>query len=197
MLNKEAVVSSDRSFRPSTLAIHAGAPRDLHANSILFPMHQTTAYVQEAVGVHKGHTYSRTSNPTADALEQTIAALEGTPATLCFRSGMAAITTLCLSLLKSGDHVIISEVVYGGTIRLFRQVLGGLGIQYSFVDTSIPAAVDAAITPATRACSSHSRSTDATRKRKRASSTDDAPLLTVRQLAQTRGNGGIQTVGSS
>ena len=143
-------MSSDRSFRPSTLAIHAGAPRDSHANSILFPIHQTTAYVQEAVGVHKGHTYSRTSNPTVDALEQTIAALEGTPATLCFRSGMAAITTLCLSLLKSGDHVIISEVVYGGTIRLFRQVLGGLGIQYSFVDTSIPAAVDAAITPATR-----------------------------------------------
>jgi cystathionine gamma-lyase len=109
-------VSSDRSFRPSTLAIHAGAPRDLQASSILFPIHQTTAYVQEAVGVHKGHTYSRTSNPTVDALEQTIAALEGTPATLCFRSGMAAITTLCLSLLKSGDHVIISEVVYGGTI---------------------------------------------------------------------------------
>ena len=136
-------MSSDRSFRPSTLAIHAGAPRDLHANSILFPIHQTTAYVQEGVGVHKGHTYSRTSNPTVDALEQTIAALE-----------MAAITTLCLSLLKSGDHVIISEVVYGGTIRLFRQVLGGLGIEYSFVDTSNPAAVEAAITPATRACSS-------------------------------------------
>ena len=94
-------MSSDRSFRPSTLAIHAGAPRDLHASSILFPIHQTTAYVQEAVGVHKGHSYSRTSNPTVDALEQTIAALEGTPATLCFRSGMAAITTLCLSLLKS------------------------------------------------------------------------------------------------
>ena len=119
-------MSSDRSFRPSTLAIHAGAPRDLHASSILLPIHQTTAYVQKAVGVHKGRTYSRTSNPTVDALEQTIAAFEGTPATLCFRSGMAAITTLCLSLLKSGDHVIISEVVYRGTIRLFRQVLGGL-----------------------------------------------------------------------
>ena len=143
-------MSSNRNFHTSTLAIHAGAPRDLHANSILFPIHQTTAYVQEAVGVHKGHTYSRTSNPTVDALEQTIAVLEGTQATLCFRSGMAAITTLCLSLLKSGDHVIISEVVYGGTVRLFRQVLGELGIQHSFVDTSIPATVDAAITPSTR-----------------------------------------------
>jgi O-acetylhomoserine/O-acetylserine sulfhydrylase-like pyridoxal-dependent enzyme len=80
-------VSSNRNFRPSTLAIHAGAPRDLHANSILFPIHQATAYVQEAVGVHKGHTYSRTSNPTVDALEQTIAALEGTSGNPVFSFG--------------------------------------------------------------------------------------------------------------
>ena len=112
-------------YHPSTLAIHAGAARDSHANSIVFPIHRTTAYIQEAVGVHKGHTYSRTSNPTVDALEQTIAALEGTPASLCFRTEMAAITTPCLSLLKSGDHGIISDVVYGGTVRLFTQVLVG------------------------------------------------------------------------
>jgi cystathionine beta-lyase/cystathionine gamma-synthase len=106
--------------------------------------------VQQAVGVHKGFTYSRAANPTVDALERALAALEGTPATVCFATGMAAITTLFLSLLKSGDHVVISEVVYGGTVRLCQQLLSGLGIEHSLVDASRAELVEQAITPRTK-----------------------------------------------
>ena len=107
-------------------------------------------FVHDAVGVDKGFSYSRVSNPTVAMLEEVIGALEGTPAAVCFRTGMAAESTLFLSLLKTGDHVIISEVVYGGTMRLFRELLEGLGVHASFVDTSVAENVEAAITPATR-----------------------------------------------
>jgi cystathionine beta-lyase/cystathionine gamma-synthase len=102
------------------------------------------------VGVDKGFSYSRVSNPTVDALEKAIGALEGTPPAACFRTGMAAVTTLFLSVLRSGDHAVISDVVYGGTMRLFREILEGLGIAASFVDSSDPANVEAAITSSTR-----------------------------------------------
>jgi cystathionine beta-lyase/cystathionine gamma-synthase len=137
-------------LQDSTVAIHGGRSLDSHASSILFPLYQTSTFVHDAVGVDKGFSYSRVSNPTVDALEKAIGALEGTPPAVCFRTGMAAITTLLLSVLKSGDHVVISDVVYGGTMRLFREVLDHLGITASFVDTSDVANVEAAITPATR-----------------------------------------------
>ena len=136
--------------KPATLAIHGGRSLDSHANSILFPLYQTSTFVHEAVGVDKGFSYSRVANPTLDALERAIGALEGTPPAVCFRTGMAAVTTLFLSLLKSGDHAVLSDVVYGGTMRLFREVLDNLGVSASFVDTSDPALVEAAITPSTR-----------------------------------------------
>ncbi|HVZ17342.1 MAG TPA: aminotransferase class I/II-fold pyridoxal phosphate-dependent enzyme, partial [Terriglobales bacterium] len=137
-------------LKVSTVAIHGGRSLDSHASSILFPLYQTSTFVHDAVGVDKGFSYSRVSNPTVDALEKAIGALEGTPPAVCFRTGMAAVTTLFLSLLKSGDHVVLSDVVYGGTMRLFREVLDHLGISASFVDTSDPANVEAAITAATR-----------------------------------------------
>jgi cystathionine gamma-lyase len=137
-------------FQPSTLAIHTNRAYEYQSNSILFPVHQTATYIHESVGVTKGYGYSRGANPTVNALEQAISALEGTATAICFRSGMAAITTLCLGVLKAGDHVVLSEVIYGGTVRLFQQVLGSFQVEYSFVDTSTPSAVEAAIGPNTR-----------------------------------------------
>jgi cystathionine beta-lyase/cystathionine gamma-synthase len=144
------IALSTQDLHDSTVAIHGGRTLDSHASSILFPLYQTSTFVHDAVGVDKGFSYSRVSNPTVDALEKAIGALEATPPAVCFRTGMAAVTTLFLSVLKSGDHAVLSDVVYGGTMRLFREVLDSLGITSSFVDTSDPANVEAAITPATR-----------------------------------------------
>jgi cystathionine beta-lyase/cystathionine gamma-synthase len=134
----------------ATVAIHGGRSLDSHASSLLFPLYQTGTFVHDAVGVDKGFSYSRVSNPTVDALERSIGALEGTAPAVCFRTGMAAESTLFFSVLKAGEHAILSEVTYGGTIRLFREILEPLGVHASFVDTSDPANVEAAITPQTR-----------------------------------------------
>jgi cystathionine gamma-lyase len=147
---------SDKSFRqpatlrPATLAIHTNRAYETLSNSILFPIHQTATYIHDTVGVTKGYGYSRGANPTVNALEQAIAALEGTESAICFRSGMAAITTLCLALLKAGDHVILSDVIYGGTSRLFQQVLGNFGVEYSFIEAADLEAVARSIRPTTR-----------------------------------------------
>ncbi|MBV9434901.1 MAG: aminotransferase class I/II-fold pyridoxal phosphate-dependent enzyme [Acidobacteria bacterium] len=133
----------------TTRTIHGTLPPDPATGAILTPIYQSTTYVQEAVGVHKGFTYSRAANPTVSALEDVLGELEGAP-TLCFSTGMAAITTLFLSLLRHGDHVVISDVVYGGTVRLYRQILEGVGIRASFVDTSDVRNVSAAIEPRTK-----------------------------------------------
>lgn len=137
-------------FEPSTLAIHTNRAYEYQSNSILFPIHLTATYIHESVGVTKGYGYSRGANPTVNALEQAISALEGTEHALCFRSGMGAISTLCLALLKAGDHVILSEVIYGGTVRLFQQVLKNFAIEFDFVDTAKPEEVEKAIKPNTR-----------------------------------------------
>jgi cystathionine beta-lyase/cystathionine gamma-synthase len=141
---------STQDLKIPTIAIRGGRTLDSHASSILFPLYQTSTFVHDAVGVDKGFSYSRVANPTVDALEKAIGALEGTPPAVCFRTGMAAVTTLFLSILKSGDHAVVSDVVYGGTMRLFREVLDNLGITVSFVDSSDPNNVEAAITPSTR-----------------------------------------------
>src|SRR5687767_10546548 len=132
-----------RSTRLSTRAVHGGLGPDPTTGAILTPIVQSTTYVHDAVGVHKGHTYSRASNPTVASLEACLGGLEDAPPAVCFATGLAAETTLFLSLLKSGDHAIVSDVVYGGTVRLFQQLLSGLGIRASFVDTSSPEAVAA------------------------------------------------------
>ncbi len=141
---------STKSFREATIAIRGGRALDSHASSILFPLYQTGNFVHDAVGVDKGYSYSRVSNPTVDALEGSLAALEGTPSAVSFRTGMAAITTLCFSLLRSGDHAILSDVIYGGTMRLFREVLNPLGIHGDFIDTSNTVNIEASIRPETR-----------------------------------------------
>ena len=137
-------------LRPATLAIHTNRVYETMSNSILFPIYQTATYIHDTVGVTKGYGYSRGENPTVNALERAIAALEGTTTALCFRSGMAAISTLCLALLKAGDHVILADVIYGGTSRLFQQVLGNFGIDYSFVDIANFEEVERSIRPTSR-----------------------------------------------
>jgi cystathionine beta-lyase/cystathionine gamma-synthase len=134
----------------ATVAIHGGRSLDSHASSLLFPLYQTGTFVHDAVGVDKGFSYSRVSNPTVDALERAIGALEGTAPAVCFRTGMAAESALFFSVLRGGEHAILSEVTYGGTIRLFREILEPLGVHATFVDTADPANVEAAITPQTR-----------------------------------------------
>jgi len=146
----EVELSSNSSFQIPTLAVHGGLLPEGHASSVVFPLFQTATFAQQEVGVTKGHSYSRVSNPTVEALERAIGALEGTPPAVCFRSGMAAETALFLSILKAGDHAIVSDVVYGGTVRLFHEVLNGLSVSHSSVDTSNPELVERAITTATR-----------------------------------------------
>lgn len=141
---------SSGNFQIPTLAVHGGVSPESHAGSVVFPVFQTATFAQAEVGVTKGHSYSRVSNPTVEALEHAIGALEGTPPAVCFRTGMAAETALFLSVLKAGDHAIISDVVYGGTVRLFHEVLNGLGVSHTSVDTASPELVKRAILPATR-----------------------------------------------
>jgi cystathionine beta-lyase/cystathionine gamma-synthase len=133
-----------------TTAARGGVAPDPTTGAVLTPIYQSTTYHQQAVGVHKGFTYSRAANPTVSALEAALGALEDTPPAVCFASGMAAISTLFLSILQSGDHVIVSDVVYGGTVRFFQQVLSQFGVSASFVDTSDPSAAALAIQPNTR-----------------------------------------------
>jgi cystathionine beta-lyase/cystathionine gamma-synthase len=141
------------SFSPdlySTTAVRGGVTPDPATGAVLTPIYQSTTYHQQAVGVHKGFTYSRAANPTVSALEAALGALEDTPPAVCFATGMAAISTLFLAILKSGDHVVVSDVVYGGTVRLFQQVLSNFQVEAWFVDTSNPSAVEQAIKANTR-----------------------------------------------
>src|SRR5689334_3964845 len=141
------------SFSPdqfSTTAVRGGFAPDPATAPVVTPIYQTAPYQQSAVGVHKGFTYSRAANPTVSALESALGALEDAPPAVCFSTGMAAITTLALAILKAGDHVVISDVVYGGTVRLFQQVLANFGVTASFVDTSDLQCVTAALQPNTK-----------------------------------------------
>jgi len=134
----------------ATRAIHAGQAPDPATGAVIVPIYQTSTFAQESVGVHKGYDYARSGNPTRTALETALAALEGGTHGICFASGLAAETTIALALLKSGDHVLCGDDVYGGTYRLFKRVLEDKGIVTSFVDTSDIAQVAAALRPATR-----------------------------------------------
>jgi cystathionine beta-lyase/cystathionine gamma-synthase len=135
--------------RFSTICIHAGQEPDPTTGAIITPIYQTSTYVQEEVGLHKGYEYARTQNPTRFALEKNLAAIEGGKAAYAFASGMAAIGAIT-SMLKSGDHMVVTDNTYGGTFRLFERVLRQYQLSFSYVDTSQPDAIEAAITPATR-----------------------------------------------
>jgi len=133
----------------STDAIHAGQESDPTTGAVSVPIYQTSTYEMAELGVTRGYDYARTINPTRSALERSIAALEKGQRGFAFASGMAAINAV-FSMLSTGDHVVISENVYGGTFRLINGVLKNFGLSFSFVDTSDLANVEKAMTPHTR-----------------------------------------------
>ena len=129
--------------RFSTICIHAGQEPDPSTGAIITPIFQTSTYVQEELGKHKGFEYARTQNPTRLALEKNLAAIEGGVAAYAYASGMAAIDAIT-TLLQAGDHVIVTDNTYGGTFRLFDKVLRKYGLEFSYVDTSRPELVEGA-----------------------------------------------------
>ena len=134
----------------ATRAIHAGQSPDPTTGAIMTPIYATSTYVQEAPGEHKGFEYSRSHNPTRFALEDCVADLENGAAGFAFASGLAAMGTI-LELLDSGDHVIAMDDLYGGSYRLFENVRRrSAGLEFSFVDLSDPANLEAALTPKTK-----------------------------------------------
>lgn len=128
-----ALAKRKRGF--ATRAIHDGQAPDPRTGAVTVPIYQTSTYAQRSPGVHKGYDYSRTDNPTRTALQEAIASLEGGRYGLAFSSGMGAATTLMLSL-KKGDHIVSARDVYGGTYRLFENVMRPFGLTFTFVETS-------------------------------------------------------------
>jgi cystathionine beta-lyase/cystathionine gamma-synthase len=135
--------------RFETICLHAGQEPDPATGAIITPIYQTSTYVQDALGEHKGFEYARTQNPTRLAVERNLAAIEMGVEAFAFASGMAAINAIA-SLLQSGDHVIVSDNVYGGTFRLFERVLTRYRLTFTYVDTADIEATDRAFTPTTR-----------------------------------------------
>lgn len=133
----------------ATRAIHDGQEPDQQTGAVNVPIYLTSTYQQEAIGKNKGHEYARLTNPTRDALEESLCSLEGGTSAHAFASGMAAITALC-TMMKAGDHVVCSDNVYGGTARLFDKVMANYGLTFTYVDSSVAQNVAAAITPATK-----------------------------------------------
>ncbi len=127
----------------ATDCIHAGQEPDPTTGAVAVPIYQTSTYVQQGIGQHKGYEYGRTHNPTRRALEKNLAALEKGSDAYCYASGMAA-TNAVLSLIKPGQRVVVSDNVYGGTHRLFTKVLAHYGVEFAFLDASDPAAFAAA-----------------------------------------------------
>jgi cystathionine beta-lyase/cystathionine gamma-synthase len=125
----------------ATDCIHAGQEPDPTTGAIITPIYQTSTYVQEGLGRHKGYEYARTQNPTRRALEKNLAALEGGADAYCYASGMAA-THAVLSLVRAGQRVVVSDNVYGGTHRLFTKVMGRYQVEFAFLEASDAAAFD-------------------------------------------------------
>ena len=140
---------TDEKWDFATRAIHAGQPPDPTTGAIMTPVYLTSTFVQETPGVHKGYEYARTSNPTRTALQDNLASLEGGRFGLALASGLAAEHTV-LHLLATGDHVVASRDLYGGTYRLLTEVWQQLGVTCSFVDTSRADDIAAAIRPTTK-----------------------------------------------
>ena len=135
--------------RFSTICVHAGQEPDPSTGAIITPIYQTSTYVQEALGKHKGYEYARTQNPTRAALEGNLAAIEGGKAAFAFASGMAA-TGAVMTLLQAGDHVIVTDNTYGGTYRLFERVLRKYQLDFTYVDTSKLGDIRRAMQPSTK-----------------------------------------------
>ncbi|USY57216.1 bifunctional cystathionine gamma-lyase/homocysteine desulfhydrase [Bacillus sp. 1780r2a1] len=137
-------------MKRKTQLIHGGIAGDQHTGAVSVPIYQVSTYKQEEVGKHKGYEYSRTGNPTRHALEELIKDLEGGEAGFAFGSGMAAVTAVMM-LFNSGDHVILTDDVYGGTYRVITKVLNRIGIEATFVDTSNVANIEKEIKENTKA----------------------------------------------
>jgi len=133
-----------------TDAIHAGQEPDPTTGAVTIPIYQTSTYVQEGLGKHKGFEYARTQNPTRTALEKNMAVLEAGCAGYAFASGMAAITAVTQLLLKQDDHAVCTENVYGGTFRLFDKIVKNYGVEFTYVDTSNLGDLERAMRPNTR-----------------------------------------------
>ena len=136
-------------MRFETLAIHAGERPDKAYGAVSVPIYQTSTFAFEDLGKHSGYDYSRTANPPRKVLENTIAQLEGGKAGFAFATGMAAETTV-IHLLKAGDHVISGDDVYGGTYRLFQEVMPNFGVEFTFLRMNDRAKIEAAIKPNTK-----------------------------------------------
>ncbi len=144
------IFETDLRDGPSTRAIHAGQRPDAVSGAIMTPLYLTSTYVHEEFGVHRGYEYARGKNPTREALERNVAALEGGTHGFAFGSGMGCLTSIMM-LFRSGDHVIVGENVYGGTYRLFDKLLQQFGLTFTYVDTRDPQRIADAVTPQTRA----------------------------------------------
>jgi cystathionine gamma-lyase/cystathionine beta-lyase/cystathionine gamma-lyase/homocysteine desulfhydrase len=142
-------VKLNANARFATICIHAGQVPDPTTGAIITPIYQTSTYVQEELGKHKGFEYARTQNPTRLALENNLAAIEHGQAAFAFASGMSAIAAVA-TMLQAGDHVIVSDNVYGGTFRLFDKVLSRYQLSFTYLDTADADAVERAFTATTR-----------------------------------------------
>lgn len=143
------IADQDLAHRFSTRAVHAGHVGDPLSGAVMAPIYQTSTYIQDGLGRHKGYEYARTRNPTREALERNVAALEGGLHGLAFGSGLAALDAV-MKLLSSGDHVVSGENVYGGSHRQMTHIWARLGLEFTFVDGADTAAVAAAVTPQTK-----------------------------------------------
>src|SRR5437763_5570484 len=143
------VAGEDLVRRLATRAVHAGHVADPLAGAVMAPIYQTSTYVQQGLGKHKGYEYARTQNPTREALERNIAALEGGRHGFAFASGLATVDAV-LKLLSQGDHVVSGENVYGGTHRQMTHIWARHGLEFSFVDAADPGNIAAAVTPRTK-----------------------------------------------
>jgi cystathionine beta-lyase/cystathionine gamma-synthase len=168
----------------ATTAIHTGQEPDALTGAVTVPLYQTSTYAQEEIGKHKGFEYARTHNLTRAKWEENLAALEGGTHAFAFASGLAAIDTV-MKLLSAGDHVIAAEDMYGGTFRLFDKILRRFGVEFSYVDMTNVANIEAAITPKTRMIYTETP-------------TNPMMMLTdlaaVAQLAKQKGAGNILTI---
>jgi cystathionine gamma-lyase len=143
------ILPDDLTHALATRAVHAGQVPDPLAGAVMTPIYQTSTYRQEGLGKHKGYEYARTQNPTREALERNVAALEGGTHGLAFGSGLAALDAI-LKLFKAGDHVVSGESVYGGSMRMMRQIFEPFGLKVTFVDSRETANFERALTPATK-----------------------------------------------
>lgn len=143
------VADQDLTRRFGTRAVHAGQIGDPLSGAVMTPIYQTSTYVQDGLGRHKGYEYARTRNPTREALERNVAALEGGRHGFAFGSGLAALDA-AMKLLSAGDQVVSGENVYGGSHRQMTHIWARLGLTFTFVDGGDAAAVAAAVTPRTK-----------------------------------------------